>query len=99
MHNQNYQIIRIILEFFEKYKCPSIGFFLQSFRYVSDEQPCLKTTGLYEDLVILPSLFHFFYFIFSALTSFSLFSNFSISSMFFLKFLSIVVEKLLNTYI
>ena len=40
-------------------------FFLQSSRYVSNEQPCLKTTGLYEDLLLLSSLFHFFYFIFS----------------------------------
>ena len=43
--------IRIILEFFEKYKCPGIiAFFLQNSRYVSNEQPCLKTTGLYDDL-------------------------------------------------
>ena len=91
--------IRIILEFFEKYKCPDIAFFLQSFRYVSNEQPCLKTTGLYENLLLSPSLFNFFYFIFSAPTSFSLFSNVSLSSMFFLKFLSIVTENLLNTYI
>ena len=47
-------------------------------RYVSNEQPCLKTTRLYDDLLLLSSLFHFFYFIFSALISFSLFSNFSI---------------------
>ena len=38
---------RIILEFFEKYKCPGIAFFLQSSRCISNEQPCLKTTGLY----------------------------------------------------
>ena len=60
--------IRIMLEFFEKYKCPGIAFFIQSFRCVSNEQPCLKT-GLDDDL--LPSLFHFFYFIFSAPISFS----------------------------
>ena len=34
-------------------------------RCVSNEQPCLKTTGLY-DLLLLSSLFHFFYFIVSA---------------------------------
>ena len=50
--------IRVILEFFEKYKCPGI-FFYQSSRYVSMKQPCLKTTELYEDLLPLSSLFHF----------------------------------------
>ena len=40
--------IRIILEFFEKYKCPGIIFFPQSFRCNSNEQPCLKITGLYD---------------------------------------------------
>ena len=49
--------IRIILEFFEKYKCPGISLFLQSSRYVSNEQPCLKTTGLYDDLFL--TLFYF----------------------------------------
>ena len=34
--------IRIILTFFEKYKCPSIDFFLQSSRHASNEQLCLK---------------------------------------------------------
>ena len=37
------------LEFFEKYKCPGIVF-LQSSRCDSNEQPGLKTTGLYDDL-------------------------------------------------
>ena len=41
--------IRIILEIFENYKCPGFAFSLQSSRYVSNEQPCLKTTGLYEN--------------------------------------------------
>jgi len=45
--------IRIILNFFENYKCSGIAFFLQSSRYVSNEQPCLKTTGLYDDLLLL----------------------------------------------
>ena len=66
MHN------RIILEIFEKYKCPGITVLLQSYRCVSNEQPCLKTTGLYDNLLLLSSLFHFFYFIFSAPNSFSL---------------------------
>ena len=65
---------------------------------------CLKTTGLYDDLLLLSSLFHFFYFIFSAPISLSLFSNFPISYfffffMFFLKPLPSAVEKLLYTHI
>ena len=71
--------IRIILKFFEKYKCSGIAFFLQSPRYVSNEQSCLKTTGLYDDLLLLKIQFHFFYFIFSTPISFILFSNVSIS--------------------
>ena len=43
-----------------------LPFFLQSFSCVSDEQPYLKTTGLYGDLLLLSTLFHFFYFIISA---------------------------------
>ena len=38
---------RIILKFFEKYKCSGIAYFLQSSRYVSNEQSCLKTAGLW----------------------------------------------------
>ena len=70
--------IRIILNVFEKYKCSVIAFFLQSSRYVSNEQSCLKTSGLHDDLLLLSSLFHFFYFIFSAPISFHLFSNLSL---------------------
>ena len=61
-HFQMY--IRISLKFFEKYKCPSIAFFFffgQRFRYVSNEQSCLKITGLYEDLLLLSSLFSISY--------------------------------------
>ena len=63
---------------------------------------CLKTTGLYNDLLLLCSLFHFFLFHIqcSHFISF-MFSNFSISLfffMFFLKPLSSIVEKLLYTY-
>ena len=84
--------IRIILKFLEKHKCPGIAF-LQSSRYVSNEQSCLKTTGLYDDLLLLSSLFHFFYFIFSAPISF-IFSS-SPSFLFdVLKSLSSTVEKL-----
>ena len=75
--------IRIILKFFEKCKCSSIAFFLQSSRYVSIEQSCSKTTGLYDDLLFLSSLFHFFYFIFSVPISFSLCSLISPSLLFF----------------
>ena len=39
----------------ETYKTLS---FLQSSRYASNEQPCLKTTGLYDDLLLLSSLTH-----------------------------------------
>ena len=45
--------IRIILNFFENYKSSGIAFFLQSSRYVSNEQPFLKTTGLYDDPLLL----------------------------------------------
>ena len=89
--------IRIILKFFEKYKCSVIAFS----RYVSNEQSCLKTIGLYDDLLLLASLFHYFQFKFSAPISF-MSSNFSISSSFFLIFflrtLSSVGEKFLYTY-
>ena len=95
--------IRIILKFFEKYKCLGIAFFLQSSRYISNEQSRLKTTGLYDDLLLLSSLFHFFYFIFSAPISFSLCFPISLSLffflMFFIKHLSSIVEKLLCVYI
>ena len=99
--------ISITLEFFEKYKCPGVTcffFFFASFRYVSNEQPCLKTTGLYEDLLLLSSLFHIFYFTFSAPISFSLCFPVSPPSlfffvMFFLKPLTSIVENLLYTYI
>ena len=57
--------IRIILKFFEKYKCLGIAFSPELRIYVSNEQSCLKITGLYDDLLLLSSLFHFFYFIFS----------------------------------
>ena len=60
-----------ILEFFEKYKCPGIAFFLQRSRYVSKKQPCLRRTGPQDDLLLLSSWFHFFYLIFSAPISFS----------------------------
>ena len=58
-------------------------FFLQSSRCLSNEHSCLKTTGLYGDLVLLCSVFHFFYFIFSALISFSLCFLISLSVSFF----------------
>ena len=87
--------VGIILEFFEKYKCQDIALPPQSSRYVSNEQPCLKTTGLCEDLLLLSSSFHFFYFMISAPISFSL--CFPISPSLFFKFLSqalsSVVEK------
>ena len=45
--------------------------------HVSSEQPCLETTGPYDDLLLLSSFFHLFYFIFSPPISF-MFSNFSL---------------------
>ena len=87
------------IRIFWKIRMPRYCFlFLQS----SNEQPCLKTTRLYDDLFLLSSLFHFSCFIFSAPISFS--SCFSISPsllffMFFLKPLSRIVKKLLYTYI
>ena len=62
----------IILNFFENYKCSGIASFLQSSRYISIEQPCLKTSGLYNYPLLLSSSFHFFYFIVSAPISFIL---------------------------
>ena len=65
---------------------PGIAFFGQSSRYVSNEQPCLKTTGLYEDL--LSSLFHLYYSIFSVPISFSLCFPISPSILFLMDVLS-----------
>ena len=92
--------VGIILEFFEKYKCQDIALPPQSSRYVSNEQPCLKTTGLCEDLLLLSSSFHFFYFMFSAPISFSL--CFPISpSLFLISFPSLIKcsRKVLCVYI
>ena len=50
---------------------------------------------LYDDLLLLSSLFHFFYFIFSAFQ----FLPFFFCLMVFLKPLSSVVEKLLYAYV
>ena len=75
---------------------PGNAFFLQSSWY---EQPCLKTTGLHDGLLLLFGMFHFFYFIFRAPISFSLCFLISPSLLFFLmwflKLLSSIVEKLL----
>ena len=74
---------------------PRCFFCLQRSRCDSNELQWLKTTGRHDDLLLLFSLFHFFYFIFRDPISFSLFSNFSISFLFFfLKPLSSVVEML-----
>ena len=75
--------------------------FLQTSRYVSNKQSCLKTTGLYHDLLLLSSSFHFFYFTFSAPNSFSLCFPTSLTLLFevfsqdFIK----MVEKHLQIYI
>ena len=86
--------IRIISECFEKYKCPGVTFFLQSSRYVSNEQLYFKTTGLYD-------YFYFYLVCFTFSISFSLCFPISPSLfflMFFLKPLLSVVEKLLYRY-
>ena len=65
---QKMQKLRYISELtwnFLKNTNAQVWLFSSNSRCVSDEQPCLKTTGLYEDLFILPSLFHFLNFIFS----------------------------------
>ena len=86
--------VRIILEFFEKRNAQGLLFFSKA-PDVSNEPPCLKTTGLYDYILLLITLFHYFCFIFSAPISF-MFSNFSNSCffMFFLKPLTSIVEKL-----
>ena len=74
---------------------------IQSSRYISNEQLCLKTTGLYDDPLLLSSLFYFFYVTFNASISFSLWFPISPSLfffMFFLKPLSSIVEKLSYTH-
>ena len=96
---------RIILTLFgEKKKCSGIAFFLQSSRYDSKEQPCLRRTGPQGDLLLLFSWFHFFYFIFSAPISFSFCFQISPSLLLFflcpfLKLLSSIVEQFSYTYI
>ena len=67
--------------FFKTASAEVLLFLHQSSRYVSNDQPCLKTTELYDDLLLLSSLFHFFYVISSAPISFSL--CFSMSHLFF----------------
>ena len=79
-----------------------LGYCIFISRYFSNQQSCLNTTGLYDGLLFFSSLFHFFYFIFSAHISFSLcfpISQSLLFLMFFLKHLSSIVEKLLYTYI
>ena len=61
---------RVILKLFENYKCPSIAIFFSRVPDVFKEQSCF--IGLYDDLLLISNLFHFFYFIFSAPISFSL---------------------------
>ena len=49
--------ILVTLEFFEKYKCPGIIF--SRAPDVSNEQSCLKTTVLYDDLLLYLGCFSF----------------------------------------
>ena len=75
-------------------------FFLQSFRYVSNEKSCLKTTGLYDGLLLLSSFtFSISYLVlpFNLVYVFQFLHLFFFLFMFFLKPLSNAVEKLLYT--
>ena len=81
--------IKIILECSEK-KMPKYFFFgcffsFQSSRCVSNEQPYLKTTGVYDDLVLLYSLFNIFYFILNTPFHLACFPISPFLVMFFLK--------------
>ena len=91
MHN------RIVLEVFEKSKCSGIAV-LQSSRCVSNEQPCLKTIGLYDDLLLL--LICFTCSISYLLLPFHLVYLFQFLCLFlfFVKPLWSVAENLLHTY-
>ena len=44
--------IRVTLEFFEKYKYPDIAFFSPKLHVCFYEKPCLKITGLYDDILL-----------------------------------------------
>ena len=78
-------------------------FFSPELQIVSSEQLCLKTTGLFEDLLPLSNLLHFFYFIFSAHSHFIQFMFFDISMsfffMFFLKTLSSIRKAFVSDQI
>ena len=63
---------RITLEFFWKTQMSRYCFCLQRSWCVSNEQPSITKSGLYDYLLLSSSLFHFFYFIFSAPVSFHL---------------------------
>ena len=83
---------------------PRYWSFPQNSRCACNEQPCLKTTGLYEDILPFSSLFYFSCFIFSAAILCSLCVLISpaltlLLLLFFLKTLSSIVEKLLYTHI
>ena len=56
---QNPDAYQNYLRIFDKHKWPGVAFFLQSSRYVSSEQPYLKTTGLSDDFLLLSSCFSF----------------------------------------
>ena len=76
---------------------PRYFFCLQRSRCDYNKQQCLKTTGWHDDLLLLFSLFHFFYFIFRDPISFSLYFQISPSLFlfFFIKPLSSTVGMLL----
>ena len=92
--------IRTILKSFVKYICLGIAFFTPEFQICFQWLVMFKNnrTILYDDLLLLSSLFHFFYFIFSAPFSFSLcFPIFP--SLFFLWFSQAFIKHNRNAFV
>ena len=81
---------RSVLQAFSKENDLLRGF-LQNSRHVSNEQPCLKTTGLYDDLLLLSS-FHFFCLISSVPISLSLHFLISFSLLFLMSSLELFIK-------
>ena len=97
LYHRNYHLIEKSVIIFLKARCISelswnflkntniqiLLLFLHRSRYVSNERPCLETTVLYEDLLLLSNLSHFLYFRFSAPISFSFYLPISPSLLLF----------------
>ena len=87
-------MLELSWNFLDNTKAQLLLFFSKAPDVLSNEQSCLKTTGLYDDLLLLSSCF-ILCFIFSVPISFSLCFPISpsISWLFFLKTLSRIIEK------